>query len=106
MGFKKGNQFGGRTPGAKNKTSSAIKDAYRLLIENNLEQMQKDLDSLEPKDRLSMLRDLTVYVEPKMRSVEAEISGNNVYPILNLGSGIDPCKIADMTDEQIDALND
>ncbi len=35
MGFKKGNSLGGRTNGAKGKVSHQIKDAFKLLIENN-----------------------------------------------------------------------
>ena len=72
--FTKGNNLGtGRPKGSKNKNSQSIRDAFEKLIENNLPKLQKDLNSLEPKDRLKMIIDLASYVLPKLRSIEAKI---------------------------------
>jgi hypothetical protein len=47
MPFKKGNNLGGRTPGSKNKTTSEIREQFKLLLEANLDSIQADLDQLD-----------------------------------------------------------
>ncbi|RLD26305.1 MAG: hypothetical protein DRI75_11990 [Bacteroidetes bacterium] len=61
MGFKKNNKLGkGRIKGSKNSTE-VIKDTFKQLLEANLEGIQKDLDILDPKDRLNFLLQLAGY---------------------------------------------
>ena len=49
MAFEKGNEYGKTTSrkGVKNKVNLEIKESIKLIIENNLEQLQSDLDSLK-----------------------------------------------------------
>ena len=84
MKFQKGNNLGGRTPGAKNKTTETIRNAFNELLENNLSTLQKDLDSLEPKDRLKFIIDLSAFVIPKLKATEIVLGESrtiNIQPI-------------------------
>ena len=63
----------GRPKGSPNKTTQSVREWLTKLIDDNREQMQKDLASLEPKERLQMLEKFMQYTVPKMQSVEAKI---------------------------------
>lgn len=63
---------GGRQIGSVNKTTKELRDYYKNLIEENIEQIKKDLKSLEPKDRLQFLLQLSKFILPTLRSVELE----------------------------------
>tara|TARA_R110000765_G_scaffold164906_1_gene269967 strand:+ start:3522 stop:3905 length:384 start_codon:yes stop_codon:yes gene_type:complete len=73
-GFAKGNSMGGRTKGAANKLNRKTKEVLAQLLEDNIEDVQADIDSLEPKDRLNFLMHLASFVVPKLKSVE--VSGD------------------------------
>ena len=60
----------GRKAGSLNRATKDIRDAFTLLIENNIDTLQKDLDSLEPKERVKLLLDMAQFVVPKMKSVD------------------------------------
>ena len=66
--FAEGNT--GRKAGSLNRATKDIRDAFTLLIENNIDTLQKDLDSLEPKERVKLLLDMAQFVVPKMKSVD------------------------------------
>ena len=66
--FAEGNT--GRKAGSLNRATKDIRDAFSLLIENNIDTLQKDLDSLEPKERVKLLLDMAQFVVPKMKSVD------------------------------------
>lgn len=80
--------------GIPNKATSEVRKAFRLLVENNLPQMQSDLDSLEPKDRIKFILDLAKFILPTLQAVsvddlrEEEVQGFNVLTI-NLKNGSD-----------------
>lgn len=85
--FKKGNNLGGRTHGAVGKSNQKTKEAFALLLENNLSKLQSDIDALEPKDRLKILIDLAGFIVPKMKSVENNIEVKQVaIPTINFTS--------------------
>lgn len=66
MGRKKGlPKTGGRQAGTPNKVSSKLKDFLTDVLDENREQIRKDLKSLEPKDRLTILEKFMQYVTPK-----------------------------------------
>lgn len=78
----KGLRQNGRTPGTQNKTTKEIRELFKNLLEYNLEQVQNDLDSLEPKDRLMFLMKLTSFVIPTLRAVEVkETDSKDIEPI-------------------------
>jgi hypothetical protein len=66
--FAEGNT--GRKAGSLNRATKDIRDAFSLLIQNNIDTLQKDLDSLEPKERVKLLLDMAQFVVPKLRSVD------------------------------------
>ena len=85
--FKKGNNLGGRTPGAVGKFNQKTKEAFALLLENNLDRIQSDLNTLEPKDRLKILIDLAGFVVPKQKAIEQSVSVKQaVIPKINFTS--------------------
>jgi len=66
--FAEGNK--GRPKGSVNKSSNEIREAFQLLLSNNLEKIQDDLNELEAKDRIKLLLDLASFIIPKMKSVD------------------------------------
>ena len=80
--------------GVPNRTTNEVRRAFQLLVENNLPKMQKDLDSLEPKDRIKFMLDMAKFILPQLQSIsiddlrEKEVQGFNVLTI-NLKNGSD-----------------
>lgn len=66
-------RLGGRAKGTPNKVTTNIKDWIVQVIDNNKQQMERDLKALSPKDRLAMLEKLMQYVVPKQKT-EMEIN--------------------------------
>ena len=75
--FKKGKpKTGGKTKGTPNKTTKDIKEAYQLLIENNLDNLTLWLEKVAEKDpekAIRIINDLSEYVIPKL--ARQELSG-------------------------------
>lgn len=67
-------RLGGRTKGTPNKTTATVKDWIASLIDKNREQVEADLVSLEPKDRLQMLERLMQYVVPKQQATQTDVT--------------------------------
>ena len=91
-----GIKTGGRTAGTLNKTTAEIREHYQNLVSNNLEQLDNDLKSLEPLQRLKMIIELSKFVVPTMKATELTTTGteNGFNPIvINLGTGISPEEI-------------
>ena len=79
----KGQRQNGRAVGCKNKTTTQIRETFKNLLENNLEQVQNDLDALDPKDRVLFLLKLTSFVIPTLRSIEVnEMNIKDIEPII------------------------
>ena len=75
--FKKGNPYGGRPKGSKNLTSSKVREGVQKLLDDNMDEIQNDLDHLEPRDRIKFLLDLMNFTIPKMKSVESTVTNVN-----------------------------
>lgn len=88
MPFKKGHaKTGGRKKGTPNKSHSKVRDAFALLLEDNLEQLEADLAELEPKDRVRLLLDLAKYVVPQLKQTELKQNEDSpVIPVINFTS--------------------
>ena len=98
--FKKGNKIGlGRVKGSTNTTTKNVKQAFQLLVENNLEQMTEDLKSLKPKERIDVIINLTSYFSPRMKAVEVEANVKTNDMLSELTQ-----KIYEMNDDEIDKL--
>ena len=63
----------GRPKGSPNKTTQSVREWLTRLIDDNREQIRKDLAALEPKERLQVLEKFMQYTVPKMQSVEARV---------------------------------
>jgi hypothetical protein len=70
MAFKGTPNRQGRTKGTLNKSTSEVRESFSLLLSNNLERIQKDLDSLEPFQRVKVLLELSSFIIPKLKQTE------------------------------------
>ena len=85
MSFEKGREkTGGRKSGSINRTSADIKSKIAALIDDQFDTIQADLETLEPKDRVTAYLKFMEYVLPKQREQKIDLST--------------------LTDEQIDDL--
>jgi hypothetical protein len=62
----------GRPKGSPNRNTAELKTAFHNLLDTNIEQMEKDLKALQPKERISVLLKLADFVLPRIQSVQAE----------------------------------
>ena len=75
VGRRKGTEkTGGRKAGTPNKVTGTGKEWIASIIDGNREQFEKDLEKLEPGERVQIISNLLQYVTPKMqRSSPAEM---------------------------------
>lgn len=83
-------KYGGRKKGSPNKTTVEIRDAFQILIENNLNQLQDDLDYLEPLARIKVLIELSKFILPQMKAVDVSLDSKPEVRLISLGLGIKP----------------
>ena len=74
----------GRPKGSPNKATNKIREAITLIIEDNIEQLEKDLVELEPKDRIKAIIDLAKFCVPTLKSVEEKYTGagSEINPVV------------------------
>jgi hypothetical protein len=70
MGLPSGrtNNPNGRPPGTVNKSSKQIREIINSIITQNIDRLQDDIDSLEPKDRLAFMEKLLQYTIPRLQA--------------------------------------
>lgn len=56
--------------GKPNRTTEEVRDLFKDLLENNMTKFQKDLDKLEPEQRLKVLLEVAKFVIPTLKSSE------------------------------------
>jgi hypothetical protein len=83
-------KYGGRKKGSPNKTTIEIRDAFQILIENNLNQLQDDLDYLEPLARIKILIELSKFILPQMKAVDVNLDAKPEVRLISLGFGVKP----------------
>ncbi len=66
-------RLGGRSKGTPNKVTTGMREWLSDLIDNNREQMERDLQTLEPRERLHILERFMQYVLPKRQAVSASV---------------------------------
>ncbi len=89
MKFQKGASGNpqGRPKGAKNKIKSRLLDAITSIVEENIERLQNDLDSLEPQERVKAVTNLIGYIIPKQQAVKADVADEREQIVItNLSS--------------------
>ncbi|MDD3968326.1 MAG: hypothetical protein PHT18_05985 [Proteiniphilum sp.] len=81
--------------GVPNKATNEVRRAFKQLVENNLPQMQSDLDSLEPKERIRFILEMAKFILPTLQAVsvndlrEEEAQGFNTLIITLKNNGND-----------------
>ena len=68
--FAEGNA--GRLAGTPNKATTETKEAFQMLLEDNLPTLQRDISSLEPKERVKFMLDLASFIIPKMKAIDVK----------------------------------
>jgi hypothetical protein len=73
----------GRPKGKTNQVSERVKDAFSLLLEDNIKTLQADFDKLRPNDRIRFIIDLAGYIIPKLKATEltTDFAETNFQPI-------------------------
>ena len=69
-GFKGVQNVNGRPKGTANKTTMETRDLFKTLLNNNIEQLQKDIDSLKPYERVKSVLELAKFVVPTLKAIE------------------------------------
>lgn len=64
---------GGRKAGTPNRVTGTLKEFVSNLIDQNREQIEKDLKALKPKDRLLVIERFMQYALPKQQSIKGEL---------------------------------
>jgi uncharacterized protein (DUF4213/DUF364 family) len=82
MSFKGVRNENGRPKGVSNKVTTEVKEAFLKLVHDNLEQLQKDIQKLEPGQRVKMILELARFVVPRLKDVEHKFEVNNFEPIV------------------------
>lgn len=69
-----GKKTGGRQKGTPNKTTKKVRDAISDVVNNyfDSDKFAKDIEDLDPKDRVSAIEKLASYVIPKLQSVNLD----------------------------------
>lgn len=89
----------GRTKGTPNKVTQDVRQKFNQLLEDNLERMQEDLDSLTPQKRLEMVLGIAKFCLPTLKSIDQRNSGETETPriVIHMGNGSNP---EDVTEEE------
>lgn len=72
----KGKKTGGRQAGTPNKTSATVRGAIAKMLDNyfNSEDFKKDIECLEPKDRVAAMEKFAAYVAPKLQTTTLDMT--------------------------------
>jgi len=65
-----GKKFGGREKGTPNKDVAKTRKMIEELVKDNFSQLQLDIASLEPRDRVQAIISLLKYCTPTFKAIE------------------------------------
>lgn len=66
----------GKPVGAVNKVSQKVRESVLKFLENNIDTIQADFKTLNPKERLQFMAELIPYAAPKLQSISMDHSGD------------------------------
>ena len=87
MPFKKNDpriNRGGRPVGSQNNATTEIRQKYLELIENNFEQLEKDLKTLRASERVKAIIDLSKFVLPTLKATEMSLSNETKFQAIEI----------------------
>lgn len=88
-GFKSG----GRVKGSTSKEITEIREIFKNILSDNLEQINEDLKAIDdPGQRIRLILELSKFVIPTLKSTEiTAVEKAEIRPIvISLGNGIKP----------------
>lgn len=71
--FGKGNP--GKPKGAIVKVSVKVREVIVRFLEDNIDNIQKDFDTLKPREKLQFVSEILPYAAPKLSAVQTEHTG-------------------------------
>jgi hypothetical protein len=77
--FKGVRNANGRPKGAVNLITAEIREHFQNLVSDNLEQLDSDLKSLEPLQRIKIVIELSKFVLPTLKATELTTDSNNSF---------------------------
>ena len=89
MSFKVGNKLAGSRKGVPNKATKEIREAFKLLVQGNLENMKgwlSDVAEEDPEKALNILLKMSEFVVPKLQRQEIEHEIRDKQVIINVSS--------------------
>jgi hypothetical protein len=72
----------GRTKGSANKTTALSRKLFNDILEQNINTIQDDIDTLQPLERLKVLLHLAEFCIPKLKAMELDVQGSDFKPIV------------------------
>lgn len=87
MPFEKGNNLAGSRKGVPNKTTAEIRNAFQLLIEDNLDNMKvwlSDVAQEDPERALEIMLKMAEYIVPKLSRTEVKADITDKSIVINL----------------------
>lgn len=68
----------------KDQKTDGIRERFQNILTDNLEQLTKDLQELEPKDRIKFILEITRFVLPTLKSIESKESLTVEQPLFDI----------------------
>ena len=62
--------------GLPNKATAELRENIKIIIEENLDQLRKDLIKMSPRDRVAALIALAKFVLPRLQAIDHTTAGN------------------------------
>lgn len=106
MAFKSGESGNpnGRPKGARNRATSDLVKRIELILDKNTKQLQKDLDSLQPVERVKAITGLIGYVIPKKQALNMQQSLDYEYHKLEVLLKTAPDEAIEQIMERVQSL--
>ena len=75
---------GGRPVGSKNNATTEIRNKYLQLIENNFEQLEKDIKGMRGTERVKALIEMSKFILPTLKATEMSLSNETKFQAIEI----------------------